>query len=340
MTATAEWKAASRHPTFSFYLTAPACKQNPAVALAAAELADGITISGPKGPDVAKRLRDAGLEVPFLFDGEGYKPENLLGPEMWVEQQAQVGAARLLLPGVFIPWERDSESTFVDIIKEQGRIAEVLGAVILAAVDVRWVAKKTDLVVDSLLSTGRPVALILADRGDPLSVSGAVIGLQRLASQIVRLFLLRSDHGSIGALAFGANHASIGLTTSTRHYAHSSSGAWRNPGSSARLFVRPCLDWFLAHVVAGWTAAGSSLLCPLPCCCDGSLSRYLDDDFDATWHNMNALAEFASHIIGAEPADRRAEFLKACRDAASQYGLAGVQGPEDPKAQLTSWSFS
>jgi len=122
MTATAEWKAASRHPTFSFYLTAPACKQNPAVALAAAELADGITISGPKGPDVAKRLRDAGLEVPFLFDGEGYKPENLLGPEMWVEQQAQVGAARLLLPGVFIPWDKDSAAAFAPLAESSAKV--------------------------------------------------------------------------------------------------------------------------------------------------------------------------------------------------------------------------
>ena len=340
MTTGAEWEAASRHPTFSFYLTAPACKKNPAVAFAAAGLADALTIAGHNAPEVAKQLRDSGLEIPLLIDGMGYKFENLPKPEKWVEQQSRVGAARLLLPGVFIPWERDSEAAFVGIIKEQGRVAKDLGAMILAAADVRWVARKTDWVVDSLLSTGQPVALILADRGDPLSVGGAVIGLQRLASQIVLLFLLRSDHGSIGALAYGANHASIGLTTSTRHYAHSSSGAWRNPGSSARLFVRPYLDWFLAHVVAGWTAAGSSLLCPLPCCGGGSLSRYLDDDFDATWHNMNALAEFASHIVAAEPADRRAEFLNACRHAASQYGLAGFQGPEDPKAQLTSWSFS
>lgn len=340
MTATAEWKPANRHPTYSFYLTAPACKRNPAMAFAASDLADALTIGGHDAPEVARQLRDSGLGGPLLIDGMGYKYENLPKPEKWVQRQARVGDVRLLLPGVFIPWEKNSEAAFAGIIKEQGRIAEDLGAMILAAIDVRWVAREADLVVDSLLSTGQPVALILADRGDPLSVGRAVLGLQYLASRIHLLLLLRSDHGSIGALAFGADHASIGLTTSTRHYAHASSGAWRNPGSSARLFVRPYLDWFLAHVVAGWTAAGSSLLCPLSCCDGGSLSRYLDDDFDATWHNMNALAEFASHIVAAEPADRCAEFVKACRNAASQYGLAGFQGPEDPKAQLTSWSFS
>ena len=340
MTVCAEWKAENRRPTYSFYLTAPACKKNSEMAFAAAELADALTIAGHDASEVAKQLRDSGLEIPLLIDGMGYKFENLPTPEKWVKQQDLVGTARLLLPGVFIPWEKDSGAAFAGIIKEQGRIAEDLGAMILAAVDVRWIARKTDLVVDSLLSTGQPVALVLADRGDPLSVGGAVLGLQRLASHIALLYLLRSDHGSIGALAFGADHASIGLTTSTRHYAHASSGAWRHPGSSARLFVRPYLDWFLAHVAAGWTAAGSSLLCPLPCCGGGSLSRYLDDDFDATWHNINALAEFASHIVAAEPVDRRVEFLVACRNAVSQYGLAGFQGPEDPKAQLTSWSFS
>lgn len=340
MTAAVEWKAGGRPPTFSFYLTAHDCKTNPQGAIAAAELADGITIEGPRGPEVAKRMRDAGLEAPVLFDGAGYKFENLPTAEKWVQQQTRVEAARLLLPGVFIPWEKDSNAAFVGIIKEQGRIAEDLGAMILAAVDVRWVARQTDLVVDSLLSTGQPVALVLADRGDPLSVGGAVLGLQRLASQVFLLFLLRSDHGSVGALAFGADHASIGLTTSTRHYAHASSGAWRHPGSSARLFVRSYLDWFLAHVVAGWTAAGRKVICHLPCCGGNPLSRFLDPDLDARWHNMNALADFARHILDAEPADRRIEFLNGCRDAVSQYGLAGFQGPEDPKAQLTSWVFS
>ena len=339
MTTRAERRSGGRPPTFSFYLTADACKKAPQVAHSAAGLADAITIAGPRGPEVVKRLREAGLEVPVLFDGMGYKEEKLPAPEVWVQQQARVGAARCLLPGVNVPWDKESDTAFVDIVQEQGRIAANLGAMILLAVDVRWVAKRQDLVAETLRSTDQAVALVLAHRADPFSASGAIPGLRRVASMVDRLFLLRSDHGAIGALVFGAEHASIGLTTTTRHFATAAMRPRRRPGSSARLFVRPLLDWFLVSDISGWTAAGNNVRCSLSCCDGDSLSRFLDPDLDARWHNMNALANFADFVLNAEPTDRATEFLNGCRSAVSQYGLAGLQGPEAPKAQLTSWAF-
>ncbi len=340
MTASAEWKTGGRLPTFSFYFTAHACKTKPHEAIAAAELADGITIAGPKGPGVARRLRDTGLEAPLLFDGAGYKFENVPGPERWIQLQALADAAQYLLPGAFIRWDRDSDAAFVDIVKEQGRVAADLGAMMLLAVDVRWVARRMEMIVDALQSTGQAVALVLAHRADPLSEGGAVEGLRQVASNIERLFQFRNDHGSIGGVAFGAEHASFGLTTSTRHFATVEMRPRRRPGTSERLFVPSLLDWFLAHDVAGWTAAGIDVNCHLPCCGGNSLSRFLDPELDAKWHNMNALADLARHIFALEPSDRRIEFLRICREAVSQYDLAGLQGPEDPKPQLTSWVFS
>lgn len=339
MTARAEWKPERRPVSFSFYLTAHACNTNPELAKSAAELADAITIAGPKGPETARRLRDAGLEVPFLFDGTGYRVENVPGPEKWIQQQAHVGAARLLLPGAFVRWDKDSDTALELTVREQGRIAEDLGAMILLALDVRWVAKRTKSVVDALQSTGQPVALVLAHRADPLSEGGAVEGMQRVASSIDPLFQLRSDHGGFGTVVFGAEHASIGLTTTTRHFATAMMRPRRRPGSSARLFVRPLFDWFLASDIAGWTAAGSDINCPLACCRGASLSRFLDPDLDSKWHNMNALADYGDYILNAEPADQIALFRATCRDAVLLYGLAGFQGPENPKAQLTSWAL-
>ncbi|WP_419925216.1 hypothetical protein [Candidatus Poriferisocius sp.] len=340
MTTTAEWRLGDRPATFSFYLTAHACKKNPAAAILAAEMADAITIADAKGPEVAKRLRDAGLEAPILFDGMGYKEEVELRPEVWARQQVEAGAAHILLPGEFIPWDRDSDAVLTDIVREQGHIAADLDAMMLIATDIRWVAKRTQLVVDALRSTSQNVALVLAHRADPLSVAGAVPGLRRVASKIDGLFQLRGDHGAIGSAAFGAEHASIGLMTSTRHYATAAMRPRRRPGSSARLFVRPLLDWFLASDAAGWTAAGGNVDCSLPCCGGNSLSRFLDPDLDARWHNMNALADFASYVLNAAPSDQPTVFVEACRGAASQYGLAGFQGPESPKSQLTSWALS
>ena len=340
MMAIAEWAPERGRPTFSFYVTAHHCKRSPQIVEAAVDLADAVTIAGPMGPEVIRRLRQSGLQAPVLFDGMGYAGKDLPAPDDWVGLQRGLGAARPLLPGALLAWDRNDDSEFIATVQEQDRIAAALGATMLFAIDVRWVARRTDLVVETLRSADQPAALVLIHRGDPLSESGAVQGLRRVVQRVSGVSLLRSDHGAIGALAFGALHASVGLTTSTRHYAPPAKGSWRRPGQSARLFVRPLLDWFLASDVAGWTAAGQAIICHLPCCNGQSLDRFLDPDLDADWHNMNALTDLANYVINADDSDRATEFLNECRSATAWYGLAGFNGPERPKAQLTGWALS
>lgn len=55
---------------------------------------------------------------------------------------------------------------------------------------------------------------------------------------------------------------------------------------------------------------------------------------------MNALADLADYVINADDSDRATEFLNECRSATAWYGLAGFNGPEKPKAQLTGWALS
>ncbi|MXW60625.1 MAG: hypothetical protein F4028_07645 [Acidimicrobiaceae bacterium] len=229
---------------------------------------------------------------------------------------------------------------FTGAVQEQGRVARDLSATMLLAVDVRWIAKRTEVVVDSLQSTDQAVALVLAHRADPLSVGGAVPGLRRISQRVSRLTILRSDHGAIGALSFGAEHAAIGLTTTTRHYATSAMRARRLPGPSSRVFVGSLFDWFLADGIAGWTAAGSDLLCDLHCCEGLSLDRFIDPDLNVNRHNMHALAHAADYVLSAEAFDRPRLFLEQCQAAVSRYGIAGFKGPENPKPQLTSWVLS
>ena len=330
-------------PTFSFYLTEYQYKRNPQIVGSAAGLSDAVTIAGPTGPELFRRLRDSGIGLPALFDGLGYMPDKKrLEPEDWVRRQLLAGSVRPLLPGIYLPWDKDGGSDFelAASVRDQSRIASDVGAAMLIAIDAQWLAKRVEFMIEALGSANTPVALVLAHRADPLSASGAVQGLRRVASRVRPLSLLRSDHGAIGALAFGTEHASIGLMTSTRHYATQAMGAWRRPGASARLFVRPLLDWFLASDIAGWTAAGSDITCPLVCCKGQRLERFDDPDLDATWHNMNSLADFANHICNATASDRGIEFMEQCRSAASRYGLAGFNGPDNPKAQLTGWVLS
>ena len=338
--AIAEWAPERGRPRFSFYVTAHHCTQKPQIVEAAVDLADAVTVAGPMGPEVIRRLRESGLQAPVLFDGMGYAGKDLPAPDDWVGLQRGVGAARLLLPGALLAWDRNDDSEFIVTVQEQDRIAAALDATMLFAIDVRWVARRTDLVVETLRSADQPAALVLIHRGDPLSERWAVPGLRRVVQRVSGVSLLRGDHGAIGSLAFGAEHASVGLTTSTRHYAPPAKGTWRRPGQSARLFIRPLLDWFLASDVAGWTAAGQAIICHLPCCNGRSLARFLDPDLDADWHNMNALADLADYVNNADAAHRATEFLNECRSATEWYGLAGFKGPEKPKAQLTGWVLS
>jgi len=231
-------------------------------------------------------------------------------------------------------------SSLVAVVDLQAKIAADLDATVVLALDARWLAKQIDLLTDVLLSADRPIAVVMAHRADPLSLGGAVTGLRWLSSRVPHLSFLRSDHGAIGAVAFGADHASIGLSTTNRHFATSMMKPRQLPGGSSRLFVRQLLDWFRASEVAGWSAAGADIICRLRCCKGASLARFLDEDLDATWHNMVALADFADYVLGADADDRAVEFLNECRSAAARYGLAGFKGPENPKAQLTGWALS
>ena len=299
-----------------------------------------VTIAGPKGPEVIRRQRDLGLDCSVLFDGMGYANTSVSAPADWVSVQRAAGADRSLLPGVLLDWDRNDNTAFLLALSEQSRIGLDLGATPLFAIDVRWIARRPEVVIDALMSANQPVALVLLHRDDPLSDPRAIQGLRRVVQKVNRTSLLRSDHGAIGALAFGAEHASVGLATSTRHYTPPARGAWRRPGHSARLFVRPLLDWFLASDIAGWTAAGEAIVCNLQCCHGQSLARFLDPDLDADWHNMNALADLADYVINAPKSDRASAFLSQCRSATKWYDLAGFKGPERPKAQLTGWAFS
>lgn len=305
-----------------------------------ADLVDALTIAGPKGPPTVRRLRDSGFEAPVLFDGGGYAGKDLPPAEAWVGAQVSAGADRSLLPGVYVPWDKNDDHVLLSTVKEQAVISKDLEAGMLLALDSRWLARRHDVLAGSLRDADCHVALVLADRADPLAVGGAVAGLRWVSQRVPQLRILRGDHGALGAVAFGAVHASIGLSTSTRHFATSAMRPRRLPSGSARLFIRPLLDWFRASEIAGWTAAGVGLTCLLPCCNGAELARFLDDDLDATWHNMNALADFADAILNADPDDRGIEFLSECRTAATKYGQAGFKGPENPKAQLTGWALS
>lgn len=269
----------------------------------------------------------------------GYR-DNDLDPGAWTEAQHGAGAERLLLPGAFLPWDSRSSEGLDELVATQGHMATAFGATAVVAVDARWLQKrKTDLAT-ALKSLGCPVALVPAAKGDPFALDGAIAGFRWVASRVNDISVLRTDHAGIGAVAFGAAYAAVGLRSSTRHFVPPGGFGFKKPSSSLRVFVSQLFDWYLADDIAGWSAAGLNLKCHLDCCGGRSVDRFLDNRLDVVAHNMRAVADLADYVLGAEREDRAALFLKLCRDAESRYGLAGVRGPSEPKAQLVGWVLS
>jgi hypothetical protein len=210
----------------------------------------------------------------------------------------------------------------------------------LLAVDSRWLSKRSAVLVDLLGAAGCDTALVLAHRSDPLSSTDAVMGLRAVARSVRDLTILRSDHGAVGGLAYGAVHASIGLTSGTRHFAPPAMNPQSFGDRSARLFILELLDWYRASEVAGWIAGGVPVTCSRACCAGARLDRFLDPDCDAVSHNLHCLAHFAEYILNADPVDRTGLFADACRSAVGRYGTGWFRGPTDPKAQLSAWALS
>ena len=236
-------------------------------------------------------------------------------------------------------------SQFGDAVILAGRgvaRAVELDASVLLALDVRWLAKQVDMLCD-VLRGDRPVVLVLAHAGDPLELGGVAANLRRLVANIPDVSVIRCDHGGLVAAACGDGHTSIGLSTSTRHFVAATMSAHRSRDRSPRVFVRALLDWFKGSELAGWDAARVPIRCHLRCCGGRSLGElYFDEDSAdaALWHNMNAIADFADHIVNTDPTDRPAVFREACNAAVTHYGLAGVRGPAEVKRQLQNWAFS
>lgn len=329
-------------PSYSFYLGPT---DHDLIRLCA-QHSDALTIRGASGPQHIAQLRAGGLDVPVLFDREAWraKPGATVAPGPWIDAQATAGADRLLTPGRYVPWSSDAPTEQLKRVALELALARRWEAVPLLAVDARWLGRDAVGLADALKAGGGPVALVLVEGGDPLALSGAVQGLRYVAATVPGLMILRSDHGALGAVAFGARHAALGLRPGDRHGTTPDRRGFGKQGDrTARVFVYAFADWFTAATIAGWALADPGWArCGLECCRGQDLSRFLDEDYadEVRLHNVLSLRQLADLVLDADGNERRTEFLGFCQQAADRYGRSGFRGPQDPKAQLTGWVLS
>lgn len=330
---------ATLEDSFSFYLPATDAR----LVRACAELADAVVVKGPGGPKLVTAMSATGWTATVLFDRANYeRGATPVEPDRWFEAQANAGADRLLTAGAWIPWDRSGEILLRAVEQEQRAASRAPGCTMLLALDCRWLRAGLYSTIAALEGLDQPVALVLAHRGDPLGSSDAVNGLLALTRTISGLTVLRCDHGGIGAVAFGASHASMGLRTVYRHFVPPHVEARGIPNDrTARLFAWELMDWFSASRIAGWAAMEWTTSCALTCCGGQTLDRFLDDRLaaDAGLHNRTVLAHLANYVLGAPVTDRRRLFGRLCSDAVARYGPMGkLSEIIEPKAQLLQWA--
>jgi hypothetical protein len=336
MTAAVLVRPVTSAATFSYYLT-------PTVdAIAAcAPHADALTLRGPNGPDVIRKLRLDGFDTPVLFDREGWASEDRIPVGPWIEQQQLAGADRTLTPGSYIRWNTEDPERSLALVAAEVDLAQRWESTAVLAVDARWVANDPGKIAAASQSDSVPVAIVLVDPGDPFARNGAVDGIRVLSGAISDLTFLRSDHSALGAIAFGAKHAAIGLRSSHRHgTTPDRKGFARRGDFSPRIFSYTFADWFTAVTIAGWSLADPKLnLCHLPCCRGQDLARFHDEDNHphAQAHNILAVKLLADLILDAPRDLRRKIFLDYCTAATENYENGGFRGPHKPKSQLTNW---
>jgi len=327
-----------RH-TFSFYVSAG----RPEVIRRVSGLPDAVVVLGSSGPSVVRGLRAEGWDVAVLFDRGAYIVNaGSVDPVAWADEQESAGADRILSPGCFVAWG-DRVPSFEDQVgAELERM--VPGATMVLSIDHRWLTKSAgfDSMKAALRQIDAPAALVLADRGDPLGHPGAVNALIALTTTIQGLSLLRTDHAGIGALAFEAAHASVGLTPGHRHAVPPDERAFAKPNDrSKRIFVADLMDWFTSQTIAGWSTTRISPSCRYECCQGARVDRFFDERLagDADIHNEAVLAAIANEVLEAPPESRRRYFGTMCAKAVEMYGPMGNLVNEIvPKRQLTQWA--
>lgn len=254
--------AATRPPitlseTFSFYVPS----SDNATLEVVGSMADGVTVKGPRGPQVIRNLRASGWDTPVIFDYSGYDPKTpRTDARRWFDEQAAAGADRLLSTGTWLGWDPGADLLQQAIETEAARCEHQPNATALFAIEHRWLTKAPMDLAAALNDLGRPAALVLAHPTDPLSPTNAVQGLIALTRTVEGLTILRTDHGGFGALVYGARHAAVGMIGSYRHFVPPGrSGGGKINAPTARVFVRPLMDWFTALTIAGWTTAKVNL---------------------------------------------------------------------------------
>jgi hypothetical protein len=309
----------------------------------------GVVLSGHTSLDAARRLVTDRPGAVVLTDRRRYagarRATGRDGVDLgWAEAQRELGLPGILTDSGYVG--RGDAAALRAVLDGAARAGPDVTAVL--PLHVAWLHDDLRLLCDEIADHGVGVALVLERSGDPLGVLKVLYGLVTVLALPVPVALLGGDVSALGALAFGAAWASVGVRGGRRHLSPASpaspAGGVPGPaGGRIGALVDPALSLVpVERIAARWalTPDDPGWACPCPVCRGRTIDRLLTAGRDeANAHTVDRLLARRDGLVSLPPGALRRQSWKAqCAAAAFQYqalALAGA-GDEVPR-HLAHW---
>ena len=319
--------------------------------------ADGLVMRATHAPLVRRLRRKHGYNRPVLLDPACYaaKPEDRRAganrlfshEDYWLDQQREHRVAAYLSPSPYIPaGDVKQLRRVLDAGREFCTAAQhgtPAVAFTVVAADRRWLSDLAPTFAAVLSRAETPIALILADREDPLGSRASVEGLVRVLACHPHVALLRTDAAAFGALAHGAVAAAIGTITTLRHLVPPGSPGFAPiRDKTARVLVGPLLQYIAGSTLAEYKRDDGLLDCDCEVCGGASLRRFEDEDLllEAHRHNVATCRRVADVLRAQPPRRRPTAWAAMCSSALvmSERLEEQTEYPVDQPMSLRAWA--
>jgi len=261
----------------------------------------------------------------------------------WAELQGHLKVAGLVSPGAYL-YPAQTKPELARVVRaEQAWVDDADGDGFCAlCVDADFLRHRTSELIKQFRPLDCGVWLTLSHRNDPLSLQGTVAALVELIQACPNVALMRTDVAGVGAVAFGAAMASIGLSGGMRHSPDGGGGAGND---IPVVFSRTLQSFKKTNVLQGWVQRDADILhdlnCLEWCCAGGSILRYADPAlaFETAIHNMVSLRAVAEEVMGLHGSARAAKFVSLARTAWFQHErLSDSIDTIKAEPQLRQWA--
>lgn len=187
------------------------------------------------------------------------------------------------------------------------------------ALDGAWLSETDHLPVleRHLSAIDSPVALAFADPYDPIGTKDRVRALRRLVKN-VDMALVRSDLAGVGAWAYGARFASVGLSSTVRHLPVPMRLSTSTRDRTPHVLIPALLAWVKASAL--WFAGDHpALRCRCPICKGQWLGRLGDESPGrpeaALLHSFFTWYRITQQLQGAPRRERKLAWHRICKKA-------------------------